>query len=216
MRMSIRSFCVAFFTACCLMLYAQAEADIKIQSFQGQEAGNYQDQISDLFKLVFEAPPYRYFAPKSSWDDYVGSYIQNPASVTVLAFDDEKLVGAAVGTPLKDASDKYKAAFVNQPEELNSLFYLGELAVNDAYRDLGVAKSLYTEFESQVIKPHLYAGIGLWQLSSDSKSEVGKFWKKQGFKLYPKIHFQEMWREDPVPSSPKLPHEMVFWKKKIG
>jgi GNAT superfamily N-acetyltransferase len=212
--MSIRSFCVAFFGACCLMLNAQAEAEVKIQSFQGQEASVYQDQVTNLLKTVFEAPPYRYFA--QNWDGYVQEYIENPASFTALAFDDDKVVGVAIGTPLKDAKEKYQAAMAGQAEELNSLYYLGDLAVDDAYRDLGIAKRLYTEFESLVTKTQLYAGICLWQLASESKSDVGKFWKKQGFKLYPKIHFQEIWREDPVPSSPKLPHEMVFWKKKIG
>jgi len=212
--MAFRTLGVKLLALSALLLFAhRSPPKFEVKSFRGSEAKPYQERLSSFYSASYQAPPYRYFAKKSSWDNYVASYIGNSEAVIILALHHEEIVGAAVGTPLKDASEKYREPFAERPNDLNSLFYLGELAVKDEYRNRGVGKKIYVAFENEVREKERFKGICLWQLASQSNLATGKFWKRQGFKRDPELHFEEMWRESSDSDTPKVPHKMVFWKK---
>lgn len=211
------------FTSLMMMCYSSAlecsqqdQTEIEIKNLQGEEARPYLEKLSDFYNVFYQDPPYRYHATKADWDGYVASYVNNPSAVISLALKHDVIIGAAMGTPLKDASEKYQAAFAQRPPDLNSLFYLGELAIKPRYAHLGIGTSVYEEFERLVKQKKLYSGICLWQLSSECAAPAGQFWRKMGFEYFPEINFEEMWRENANPNAPMVAHAMKCWKKKLA
>lgn len=198
-----------------LPIQTEMSAEVRFVTLRGDEAKPYQSELSDFYSAFFAQPPYRYHASKEDWDRYVGSYVEEPSSLFVLAVQNGTIIAAAMGTSLERASEKYRAGFAKQGEEVGSLFYLGELAVAEGYRNYGIGTRIYTQFEAAVRQDPCFSAICLWQLASESDGPSGAFWKKRGFTLDPELHFEELWRESFNKSEPKLPHEMMGWKKTL-
>jgi GNAT superfamily N-acetyltransferase len=195
------------------LLAAEIDAEIHLMTLRGSEALLYHQELSAFYNLFYRAPPYRYVAGKNAWDQYVGSYMETSSSIFVLAIKNGAIIAAAMGTPLAEASEKYRVPFAVENADLSSSFYLGELAVKRQYQNQGLGKTLYDTFETMVREDGRFSEICLWQLASEARTPNGTFWEKRGFTLYPEIHFEELWRETPAPGAPKIPHEMVAWKK---
>lgn len=185
--------------------------EIQMKNLHGQEGAPYLKEISAFYNAIYREAPYFYDASEAAWDGYIQSYVNTPESVICLALEGETLIGVAIGTPLAKASKKYKMAFSEHPNELNSLFYLGELAMKSEYRQLGIGKKLYGEFERLVREKEQFSGICIWQLQSEEKSASLLFWQELGFACRPEIHFEEFWK--PVSEAEKIPHPMVCWIK---
>ena len=100
-----------------------------------------------------------------------------------MAIKDEAVVGIIIGTPLSETTQKYKGAFLDRPEDLDSLYFLGELAVKPEFKQLGVGQELYEEFERQVAEKKQFSGICVWQLQSEVAKPSGDFWREIGFVL---------------------------------
>lgn len=196
-----------------MLLFAPAgNAEIQLKILHGSKIGPYQGKLIDFYSTFYKEPPYRYYASQNGWNNYISSYTQTDASIAVIALKEEKIIGAALGTPLANATEKYRAALEKNLSDLSEVFYLGELAVLKTYQKSGIGKELYLAFEEEV-KKGCFSAIYLWQLSSETTEEAGKFWKNRGFMLDSSIHFEELWRE--APEQPQLPHNMVLWRKEL-
>ncbi len=192
-----------------LLGICQAQA-VEIKSLSGSEIAPYAKEISTFYNIIYREEPYFYYAPESAWDSYIQTYVDTPQSLVCLALDEEKIIGVAIGTPLENATEKYKMGFAARLEDLNSLFYLGEFALKPEYRHHGVGKTMYDAFERSVIERKQFSAICIWQLENTSSST---FWHRRGFELQPEIRFDELWRH--APGTEKIAHPMVCWKKEI-
>ena len=182
-----------------------------LKTLCGQNIAPYVKAISAFFNAAYREAPYFYDASEASWDKYIQSYADTPESVVCLIFSGETIIGAAIGTPLRSASNKYKMAFENRPEDLQSLFYLGELVIKPEYTHLGLGKKIYKTFQKAVIAKRQFSGICVWQLASEETAAMDRFWSRLGFESHPDIHFDELWKN--VSGSEKVAHPMVCWKK---
>jgi hypothetical protein len=211
-----RSFCSALIAVCCscVAIYAQPSLPkFEIKRATGEEGKSFTGKVSDFYNAIYQAPPYHYQTTKAAWDGYVASYIENPSAVVIVALVKDEIVAAIMGTPLKNASEKYRAAYAQRPEDLNSLFYLGELAVKQEYHRSHIRQALYNEFEKLVTNDKAYSGICIWEPLATSTNTKDQFWKRNGYKCCSDITFDELWAEDPNPGAPLLSHKMVCWKK---
>lgn len=196
----------------CLSSFSQAQ-EIIIKNLHGNEISAYTKEISTFYNTIYREAPYFYDSSQAAWDKYIQSYADENDATACLALQDKKIIGIAIGTPLDKASKKYNAAFSNRPDDLYSLYYLGELAVKAEYRDLGTGKKMYQAFEELVREKKHFSGICLWQLQSEENSPTGLFWKELGFALQPDIHFDELWKD--VSGTEKVAHRMICWKKPL-
>lgn len=207
--MKLRFLFTALMGICFSPLIAQ---EISIKTLQGEERVSHLREVSDFYNAYYREPPYYYDCNEEGWDRYINSFIKEPDSILCLAIKDEAVVGIIIGTPLSKTTQKYKGAFLDRPEDLDSLYFLGELAVKPEFKQLGVGQGLYEEFERQVADKKQFSGICVWQMQSEVAKPSGDFWREIGFTCSD-VQFEELWKD--TFGTEKVPHSMVSWKKHL-
>jgi GNAT superfamily N-acetyltransferase len=183
---------------------------LETKLLRGSEIAPHVQEISSFFNATYREAPYFYDASVEKWDGYVQSYADTDKAVVCLVQEGEIILGAAMGTPLAEAREKYRMGFARRPEDLKSLFYLGEFAIKSDYRRQGIGTKMYQAFERAAAAQGL-SGICFWQLESAETAPADSFWKKQQFEQRPDIHFDELWKD--LSGAEKVPHRMICWMK---
>ena len=101
------------------------------------------DAVAALRIEVFRAFPYLYEGDLAYERDYVATYRDSKGAVLVGAFDGDRLVGAATGTPLADHAEDFAAAFKDCPIPLERIFYCAESVLLPAYRGQGLGHRFF-------------------------------------------------------------------------
>lgn len=186
--------------------------EFHVESLHGEERVAHLKEVSNFYNAFYREPPYFYDCAEEGWDRYIHSYVDQPESILCLAVQDETIIGIIIGTPLVKTTQKYNAAFRDRPADLESLFFLGELAVNPEYDQLEVKRQLYAEFERQVREREQFSGVCVWQLQSEEDKPSGFFWCEMGF-ANSGVYFEELWKD--TFGTEKVPHSMLCWKKQL-
>ena len=84
---------------------------LRIETLTGAALAAALDDVARLRIEVFRAWPYLYDGDLAYEREYLQSYRDSAGAVVVGAFDEDRLVGAATGTPLADHADDFAAAF---------------------------------------------------------------------------------------------------------
>ncbi len=186
--------------------------EVRIHTLSQEKGLECLKGVSYFYNMYYRDPPYYYDASEEAWDRYIHSFIDYSGSVLCVATLDQTVIGVAIGTPLAKTTQKYNAAFKDLPEDLNTLFFLGELAVQPEYQHLGVGQQLYAEFERQVAEKNQFSGICVWSMESEVDRALGHFWRDVGFTCS-EVRFEELWKD--TFGTEKVPHSMVCWKKSL-
>jgi len=194
----------------CVFLGSFAYA-VSVKTIQGKEIAPYAKEISSFFLKMYQ-DQLCYFS-EEEWDGYISSYVNTEDAIVSLALSDEKIVGAALGTPLAKASEKYRKPFFERMEYLNSLFYLGDFELKPEYRNDILKERLYREFEMKVKQMHRYTGICLWRTQADNQVFSALSLRNLGFTHRPEFHFEELYKD--TPSAEITPHSMTSWIKDL-
>jgi GNAT superfamily N-acetyltransferase len=184
-----------------------------IEVLRGQQIESQVDFIADYFIKIFADPPYNYYNEKEKWNGYVRTYAQTDKGVVCLMKKGDEILGMAMGTQLKHATDKYKAGYADHAQYLEPYFYLAEFGINRNYRNKGHGTQLFEAVEKELRSQH-YAGICIWQLASGEVYEAMSFNRKMGFQENPAIFFDEFWSEKK--GEEKKPHRMHCWIKNLN
>ena len=162
---------------CCLPFLGNAQ-EISLKTLQSKEQTTHLREVSDFYNQFYRSAPYFYDASSEAWDRYIRSFTDSSESVLCLAMDGDAIIGVIIGTPLAKTTDKYKAAFLNRPEDLASLFFLGELSVLPEYKQQGIDRLLLEAFERQVAAGQRFSGICVWQMEEEREKPSGLFWQQ--------------------------------------
>ena len=81
---------------------------LTLKRLSGEELVRYIPELAQLRIQVFRDFPYLYDGDLAYEERYLQTYIQASDSVIVLALDDDKVVGASTGIPLKYETDEVK------------------------------------------------------------------------------------------------------------
>ena len=101
------------------------------------------DEVARLRIAVFRDWPYLYDGDLDYERAYLQTYRDSPGAVLVGAFDGDRLVGAATGTPMEDHADDFAAAFAGSGYELATIFYCAESVLLPDYRGRGVGHRFF-------------------------------------------------------------------------
>jgi GNAT superfamily N-acetyltransferase len=152
---------------------------------------------------------------------YLQTYVQAPASVIVLAFDGDKVVGASTGIPLKYETDDVKQPFINAGYDIDTVFYCGESVLISAYRGqgAGVAFFEHREAHAREIGGFDYSCFCGVQRPDNHPARpadfvpLDDFWRKRGYEKHPQLNTTFSWKElEEITESPK---PMTFWMKNL-
>lgn len=116
---------------------------IRVKALTGAALDRALDDVAALRISVFRAWPYLYDGDLDYERRYVQTYRNSVGAVVVGAFDGDRLVGAATGTPLADHADDFAAAFDGAGQDLSKIFYCAESVLLPEYRGLGIGHQFF-------------------------------------------------------------------------
>jgi GNAT superfamily N-acetyltransferase len=121
---------------------------MQIKIVQGEAVTPHIADLARLRTHVFRAFPYLYEGSEDYEAFYLATYAKSPESLFVLALDGERIVGAATGVPMPDASAVFQAPFVAAGIAAEKVFYFGESVLLSTYRGRGLGVRFFEEREA--------------------------------------------------------------------
>lgn len=118
-------------------------AGIDVRPLTGADLEDHLADVARLRMQVFRDWPYLYDGTFEYEHRYLQSYRQSEGAVLVGAFEDDRLVGAATGTPMEDHADDFAAAFVKSGYELGDIFYHAESVLLPSFRGRGIGHRFF-------------------------------------------------------------------------
>ncbi|NKX74789.1 GNAT family N-acetyltransferase [Rhodobacteraceae bacterium R_SAG3] len=193
---------------------------LRIETLTGAALEAALDDVARLRIEVFRAWPYLYDGDLAYERDYLQSYRDSAGAVVVGAFDADRLVGAATGTPLADHADDFAAAFAQSTLNMADIFYCAESVLLPAYRgqgaghgffdareaharELGFAKSAFCS----VIRPKEHP------LHPTGYTPLDPFWRKRGYQPLPGVVAEFAWKDIDQPK--ETTKALQFWLRDL-
>ena len=116
---------------------------IRVEALTGARLGAALEDVAALRIAVFRDFPYLYDGDMAYERAYLAAYRDSPGAVVVGAFDGDRLVGAATGTPLADHAEDFAAAFAGHGIALDRVFYCAESVLLPDYRGRGIGHRFF-------------------------------------------------------------------------
>ncbi len=193
---------------------------LRVETLQGAALDAALDEVARLRITVFRAWPYLYDGDLDYERRYMEVYRDSRAAVLVGAFDGDKLVGAATGTPMADHADDFAAAFAGTGYDLRDVFYCAESVLLPEYRGQGAGHAFFDHREAHaratghrysafcsVIRPPNHPAR-----PADYRSLDG-FWRARGYAPLDGVMAEFSWKDvgEPQESRKKL----QFWLREL-
>lgn len=194
---------------------------MQIKIVQGKAVTPYIADLAGLRTTVFRAFPYLYEGSEDYEASYLATYAQSPESLFVLALDGEKIVGASTGVPMTDASDVFKAPFVDAGIDPQKVFYFGESVLLSTYRGRGLGVRFFEEREAYarqlgrfdwcafcaVERPRYHP------LCPADYVPLDDFWGKRGYTHRADLRMMLAWQD--IGEADETEKPMSFWLKPV-
>ncbi len=179
------------------------------------------DALATLRLDIFKEYPYLYQGRREDELAYLRSYAEKPEACVILASDGTEVIGAATGMPLIHEDAQLRDAFAGSGYPLESIYYVGELLLQPAYRSAGLGQKLLTQMERHI------RSLGHFQqltcatverpdnhpLRPDDAIPISRFLARTGFVHLPGVTTRFTWRET---DGVKREHTMQFWIKDLS
>ena len=194
--------------------------ELTLTTCQGQAIAPHLKALAQLRIRVFHDFPYLYDGNLAYEADYLGRYAANPASLFILAFDGDRLVGASTGQPLSDEVDEFKRPFEAAGIALDSVFYYGESVLLHDYRGQGIGKAFMAAREAHGAREG-YATAAFCAverpdehpLRPENYRPLHGFWKSQGYQRRTELTTTFSWKD--IGEQHESDKTLVFWLKAL-
>lgn len=178
------------------------------------------DDVARLRIAVFRAWPYLYDGTAAYERSYLKTYQESDDAILVGAFDGDRLVGAATGTPMEDHAADFAAAFAGQGIDLKDIFYCAESVLLPAYRGRGIGHAFFDAREAHardlgrrhvafcgVVRPDDHP------LKPGDYRPLDGFWRKRGYVPLPGAVAHFRWKD--VDRTEESDHALQFWMRRL-
>jgi GNAT superfamily N-acetyltransferase len=193
---------------------------LRVQRLSGAAIKPYIPDLARLRMKVFRDYPYLYDGDAAHESQYLQGYAESPESLMVIAWDDDKVVGAATAMPLKNAPEEVQRPFLAQDFHLDEIFYLGESVLQQPYRGQGIGGKFFEEREAHaremqfnyavfcaVERPLIHPGRPIDYVPLD------KFWHQRGYQKRAELYTAFTWKQIDEAKASEKP--MIFWMKRF-
>lgn len=178
------------------------------------------DDVAGLRISVFRDWPYLYDGSRDYEREYLQTYRESAGAVLVGAFDGERLIGAATGTPMEDHADDFAAPFKATGVDLSDIFYCAESVLLPEYRSLGIGHRFFDLREAHAREMgRSHVAFCSVMRSDDHPAKPAEyrsnhvFWEKRGYTQLPGVVAEFSWRDLGDSAETKKP--LQFWMRKL-
>ena len=193
---------------------------IQTRILTGNAVGEVLDDLARLRIAVFRDWPYLYDGSLEYVRDYLQTYRDSPGALLVGAFDGDRLVGAATGTPMEDHAEDFATAFAATGVPLDQVFYCAESVLLPEYRGRGIGHRFFDLREAHaralgrshsafcsVMRPEDHPARPANYRSNDV------FWLKRGYEPLPGVIAEFSWRD--LGDSRESRKPLQFWMRAL-
>lgn len=192
-----------------------------VKTFTGAAIGPHLDDVARLRIAVFRAFPYLYAGDVAYEARYLQTYSRSPESLFVLAFDEDRVVGASTGIPLTDETAAFQQPFVERAIDRERVFYFGESVLLPEYRGQGLGHRFFDEREAYARRLDRFdttAFCAVVRPADDPRRPAGYrpndvFWTKRGYVQQPDMRCAIEWQEIDA-DGPTL-QQLAFWLRPL-
>lgn len=191
---------------------------IETRLLTGSDLDAALDAVATLRISVFRNWPYLYDGDLAYERNYLEAYRSSDRAAVVGAFDGDKLVGAATGTPLSDHAKEFGAAFEGTGIDISKVFYCAESILLPAYRGQGIGHRFFDLRESHALnygfKQSAFCAVIRPQdhpARPVAYAPLDPFWKSRGYKPLPGAVASFAWKD--VGETEETRKQMQFWLK---
>ena len=179
--------------------------------------------LPDVARLrieVFRDFPYLYDGDLFYEEQYLQVYRDSDAAIVVGAFDGDRLIGAATGTPMEDHADEFGAALAGTGIGLEQIFYCAESVLLPDYRGQGIGHRFFDLREDHarrlgythcafcgVLRPDDHP------LRPEGYRPLDGFWRKRGYAPVDGAVAQFRWKDIDQPE--ETDHALQFWMRAL-
>jgi GNAT superfamily N-acetyltransferase len=194
---------------------------IRVELATGAAIRAHLGAIAALRIAVFREYPYLYEGSMAYEHEYLGSYAGSPASLVVLAYDGDRVIGASTALPLAQHSDEVVPPFARAGIDPASVYYFGESVLAPAYRGHGLGGRFFEERERRArALGFAIAAFCAVDRPADHPARPagyvapGGLWRRHGFVRRPDLVAELAWRD--VGDADETAKPMVFWTKALA
>ncbi len=191
-----------------------------VRALHGTELEQALESVAQLRIAVFRDWPYLYDGDLYYERRYLRTYLDSADAILVGAFDGDRLVGAATGTPMEDHAAELGAPLTAAGFALDQVFYCAESVLLPQYRGQGVGHAFFDLREAHaralgrrwsafcaVIRPDDHPAR-----PADYRP-LDEFWRKRGYAPMPGVTAEFSWRD--VDATEETAKEMQFWIREL-
>jgi GNAT superfamily N-acetyltransferase len=193
---------------------------MRVERLTGAALAEALPEVARLRIEVFRAWPYLYDGDAAYEEAYLQPYRESDAAILVGAFDGERLVGAATGTPMEDHAADFAAAFAGQGVALEDIFYCAESVLLPGYRGRGIGHAFFDarEDHARALGRSYCAFCGVIRpedhpLRPEGYRPLDPFWRKRGYAPLPGAVAEFSWKDIDQPA--ETTHELQFWMRRL-
>lgn len=196
-------------------------SNISISILTDIQVNQYIEAVARLRIAIFKEYPYLYDGNFEYEIDYLKKFIDTPDSMIVILKDQEHIVGAITGLPLKYEDEIIKKPWLDQHKSIEKIYYFSEILIYPDYRGKGLGREL---FEAAKATARDFSGYDCFALATVIRADnhpskpagykaLDNFWIRNGYHKDETLICQIPWKEidETVESSKPL----VFWLKMI-
>jgi len=191
---------------------------IRLQNFHGGELEPHLDALGALRIRVFREYPYLYDGSLEYERDYLRTYLRSQGSLVVLAFEEDRVVGATTCLPMLDEGPEFQAAFLKGGHDLSTICYFGESILLPEYRGQGFGKEFFVRREAHVralgMKLSAFCAVDRpdgHPLRPAGYRPLDDFWRAHGYEKQPGLQATFVWKE--IGEETESPKTLTFWTK---
>ncbi|MGX0876948.1 GNAT superfamily N-acetyltransferase [Roseovarius sp. MBR-154] len=179
--------------------------------------------LPDVARLrieVFRAFPYLYDGDLAYEERYLQVYRDSEDAILVGAYDGDRLIGAATGTPMEDHAEDFGAALAGTGLPLERIFYCAESVLLPEYRGQGIGHRFFDarEAHARALGRTHCAFCGVVRppdhpLRADAYRPLDAFWRRRGYAPVAGTVAQFRWKD--VDREAETDHDLQFWMRAL-
>lgn len=193
---------------------------LRVETLRGAALDAALDDVARLRIAVFRAWPYLYDGDLEYERGYMQVYRNSDRTVLVGAFDGDRLVGAATGTPMTDHAQDFASAFEGSGYDLGDIFYCAESVLLPEYRGQGAGHRFFDlrEEHARALGAKYTAFCGVQRpldhpMRPADYAPLDPFWRKRGYQPLEGVVAKFRWKDLGDEAQTEKP--LQFWLREL-